>query len=478
MKGTLLTKLKQLISEEIAGTPQLVGDILDQSSSISIYTQVNAIIQEISDHLWSEYLKTVLTNPLFLYYIRMLGAKMALKLEGYRLVSITLPSGTKIKVKSPFFTHAQKKKRKKSGSNSTRLGSHLALDIVGYSEKIAKNLLHKCVELSALTSSFEIAAQILNREGVSFGANKLRALCTSFMLPASSPQKRATLSLQEGESFVGKRVLVLADGGRVRQRKYKKGAIPKGKKLHGFNSEWKEPKLFTLYVVDDNGRIIQECPPFVDGTTQPLPEFLELLDAYFKETEISKALEVTVLGDGAEWIWKNIPELLEDNGLPRENIHEIIDWSHGVQNLNAALKLLPSNKKKISFDMKRAKNLLFKGDAEGILEMFKSTFKLTEKSKAVKKIEGYFLGNKKRLQYETIRNKKLPIGSGLIESAIRRVINLRLKAPGSFWKLPFAETMLYIRSLLLYGRWEFYLENVGRKLQQDFQEVLSFKLVA
>ena len=110
MKGTLLTKLKQLISEEIAGTPQLVGDILDQSSSISIYTQVNAIIQEISDHLWSEYLKTVLTNPLFLYYIRMLGAKMALKLEGYRLVSITLPSGTKIKVKSPFFTHAQKKK--------------------------------------------------------------------------------------------------------------------------------------------------------------------------------------------------------------------------------------------------------------------------------------------------------------------------------------------------------------------------------
>ncbi len=39
---------------------------------------------------------------------------------------------------------------------------------------------------------------------------------------------------------------------------------------------------------------------------------------------------------------------------------------------------------------------------------------------------------------------KLPTGSGVIESAIRRVINMRVKLPGSFWKLDFAETVIYI----------------------------------
>jgi hypothetical protein len=29
---------------------------------------------------------------------------------------------------------------------------------------------------------------------------------------------------------------------------------------------------------------------------------------------------------------------------------------------------------------------------------------------------------------------KLPVGSGQVESAVRRVVNLRFKAPGSFWK--------------------------------------------
>jgi hypothetical protein len=35
--------------------------------------------------------------------------------------------------------------------------------------------------------------------------------------------------------------------------------------------------------------------------------------------------------------------------------------------------------------------------------------------------------------YKEIKDKKLPIGSGGVESGIRRVINLRLKGPGIFW---------------------------------------------
>lgn len=56
----------------------------------------------------------------------------------------------------------------------------------------------------------------------------------------------------------------------------------------------------------------------------------------------------------------------------------------------------------------------------------------------------------------------MPCGSGCVESAIRRVINLRLKAPGSFWTPEMAECFLFLRSQLLSGRWDTFIDNVAR----------------
>jgi hypothetical protein len=56
----------------------------------------------------------------------------------------------------------------------------------------------------------------------------------------------------------------------------------------------------------------------------------------------------------------------------------------------------------------------------------------------------------------------VPCGSGCVESAIRRVINLRLKAPGTFWTPEMAECFLFLRSQLLSGRWDTFIDNVAR----------------
>ena len=55
----------------------------------------------------------------------------------------------------------------------------------------------------------------------------------------------------------------------------------------------------------------------------------------------------------------------------------------------------------------------------------------------------------------------LPCGSGSVESAIRRVINLRLKAPGTFWTPAMAECFLFLRAQLVSGRWEVMLANIA-----------------
>jgi len=47
----------------------------------------------------------------------------------------------------------------------------------------------------------------------------------------------------------------------------------------------------------------------------------------------------------------------------------------------------------------------------------------------------------------------LPLGSGAVESAIRRVVNLRLKGPCIFWHRENANKMLMLRSFYKAGRW-------------------------
>ncbi|CAK0772574.1 hypothetical protein CCP4SC76_5580019 [Gammaproteobacteria bacterium] len=47
-----------------------------------------------------------------------------------------------------------------------------------------------------------------------------------------------------------------------------------------------------------------------------------------------------------------------------------------------------------------------------------------------------------------------------VESAIRRVINLRLKAPGTFWLKKMVECFLFLRSQLISGRWEIFMATL------------------
>ena len=71
------------------------------------------------------------------------------------------------------------------------------------------------------------------------------------------------------------------------------------------------------------------------------------------------------------------------------------------------------------------------------------------------------------LEYDDLQSRGLPIGSGAIESAIRRVINQRLKGNGLMWCEGNAEGMLLLRAAALTGRWD---ETVERALQSKWED--------
>src|SRR5205823_14535410 len=69
--------------------------------------------------------------------------------------------------------------------------------------------------------------------------------------------------------------------------------------------------------------------------------------------------------------------------------------------------------------------------------------------------------------YATFRRRGLPIGSGAIESAVRRIINLRLKGNGLLWLEENAEAVLVMRAAVLTQRWQETLEHVRTTMASD-----------
>ena len=123
--------------------------------------------------------------------------------------------------------------------------------------------------------------------------------------------------------------------------------------------------------------------------------------------------------------------------------------------------------------MKKWKELLWNGQLDELKQSILETLPNQWNQKAaLKKFADFFESNKKRMQYARFTALGLPTGSGHVESAIRRVINLRLKAPGTFWLKEMAECFLYLRSQLISGRWNIFIGNLTAQTRRAFQACL------
>jgi hypothetical protein len=59
------------------------------------------------------------------------------------------------------------------------------------------------------------------------------------------------------------------------------------------------------------------------------------------------------------------------------------------------------------------------------------------------------------------------MGSGAIESTIRRVVNLRLKGNGIYWTEDNAEAVFQLRAAVVSGRWEEIVDHTREAMARD-----------
>ena len=349
-QNMMIDQITQPLLQKINETGAIIGDFLLHGAVQSATESVRELSSWVEDRIWEAYLTALFQCKIILSWLRVLGGQKGLRFTSYQEIRISLPTGTKIKIRSPFFVKAAPKRgRKKSGPQNR--GEHLLLSLMGFVHKVESELAFRAVQLAVLAPSFDIASKVLKQEGIELNPNKIRQLVSHMASPDLSLRVQRLLSDEEKSPFENQRVLIAVDGGRLRQRKNKRGPWPKGNKRCGFHTDWVEPKLFTLHVLDAEGNIVKEIAPFVDGTTGKLKEFMELLEQYLTVLEIEKASEVVLVGDGAPWIWERLPNLIRSIGGDQLKLTEIIDWTHAKQNLNKAFETLSKKKQKqVDFD--------------------------------------------------------------------------------------------------------------------------------
>jgi len=294
--------------------------------------------------------------------------------------------------------------------------------------------------------------QVLLDNGITLDVKVIRKLTYRYAERARVVQQAGLIPLNDEDKLKGRRVVISTDGGRVRLREKKRGPrTAKGRtRYHG---AWREPKLLIIYVVDENGKQEKSFKPIIDGGFNGPDGLFQLLNGYLESLCIEQADKVLFVADGAHWIWNRIPGLINSLGLNPDHVYELLDFYHAVEHLGkvAGLRKSWSAKKRKSWISKQ-RSLLLKGEASAVVQAVQTLCR-GRNSKAIRTERDYFVRNKHRLTFPTVKALNLPIGSGAIESTIRRVVNLRLKGPCIFWYEENAEKMIMLRSYYKSGRW-------------------------
>jgi hypothetical protein len=321
----------------------------------------------------------------------------------------------------------------------------------------------------------EQARTELARQGLEQDEKAVRRIAGELGAQVLTTRTRELMRFRNGElaagnEYAGKSVAVGIDGGRVRVRTVVETIRVSGKrKRKKFRVEWREPKVVILFEVDKKGRMVRGSRPVIDGTLQGPDALIELVAFHLHRMGAAQANVVTFVADGAPWIWARLDWVVAQVGLDPCRVVEVLDWCHAVHHVSLALAALPLAEGQRQELYQRLRGLLKEGKSRLVIRELK-VLAVNEPDDAPAWREIRYLTKHTdagRLRYNCFRCRGVPMGSGAIESTIRRVINLRLKGNGIYWTEENAEAVFQLRAAVLSGRWEEMLAQTRGAMAKD-----------
>jgi hypothetical protein len=424
---------KLIISQELCS-------LLQQGNLYEFEQELHRALFSLYDKICEAAINFVSKTSGFVSAQKLKGEELGLKKLEFRKATLQLRTGTKINYDSLYAKVAPEE------YNGSRHLSSLIWQSSLSCSPMYKSL--SCL-FSVLCPSFDVSKSLMNYQDIRANSDRIRQV--SLSLADECIENRETIQLDKGETLAGKRVVIAMDGGRTRTRVYKEGKAGRAEK---FDRPWREPKLFVITTLDEHGKPNKVDKPIYDVTFGD-DEVFELLGKYLENLEIDKAESVQFLADGAPWIWDRVKLFLLNLGVAEDKIIETLDCYHAMEHLNAMKVYFDKDKQASHF--KKLKEELWQGNFGEMTKLIKEgiTNVDLENFNPFK----YFRKQQNRIDYQSLKADNRPCGSGIIESGIRRIINLRFKSPSTFWYLENVEKLIFIRGVALSGRWEIMMKN-------------------
>ena len=218
------------------------------------------------------------------------------------------------------------------------------------------------------------------------------------------------------------------------------GRQGKGEDGRARTREVKLGVFFTQDEVDDGGYPVRDqgSASYI-ATFEPAAVFGGLVKAEGIRRGADHVRQLTILGDGAAWIWA-----IATDKFPAAT--QIVDLFHAREHLHDLARLLEFMllDRKDEWLAARMEDLDY-GDIDGICQAAR-LFPL----EGIKKDQlgtalGYFENNAPRMRYKWFRSRGLFVGSGLVESGCKAVIGQRLKLSGMRWTITGADAITTLR---------------------------------
>ncbi len=235
------------------------------------------------------------------------------------------------------------------------------------------------------------------------------------------------------------------------------GRAGKGEDGKARTREVKMAAVFTQTAVDEQGYPVRDpgSSSYL-ATLAPAPEFGILMAAEARRRGAGHVRQLTILGDGAPWIWNlataHFPEATQIVDLfhAREHVHELANLAGrllaGHRDQWLAERLAELDAGNVAALIAAGQNLKFHGALA------------RERDKALH----YFEVNSHRMRYAWYRSLGLFVGSGVVEAGCKSVIGQRLKLSGMRWTQDGATGILTLRCLDASNRWEETWQPVSR----------------
>ena len=274
--------------------------------------------------------------------------------------------------------------------------------------------------------------------------------------------------LPAGQEMVGQHVVAQTDGGRVRIRTRVETTKRKGvKHRRKIRIEWREPKLLILYLSDRKGRMIKGTRPWIDGTMGGPDHLMELLAFHLHRLGAARAKAVSFVSDGAPWIRNRWDWVIGRAGLDPKRVERVLDFYHAAHHVSLALQALGLPEAQRTATYRTLRHQLRAGRSREVVAALRRMAQAQPFDSGVWVEIEYLDKHEAHLRYDWFGYRGHPLGSGAVESAIRRVINLRLKGNGIYWREENAEGMLVLRAAALTGRWQETMEKAQAAMAAD-----------